>query len=192
METAPEIDFIDMEPRPELGAKIVAKLAQLEKVYGRMTACRVVAKGPSGHHRTGGQHHFTIYIALPDGREVSVERTPDADERFMDAEFALNDAFRRARRQLRDQSRQIRGKVKHHETAPTAVVKSVFRADGFGFLESEDGREIYFHRNSVAEPGFDALEIGERVEFLEGQGREGPQARRVQSLNEIAPRPTSQ
>lgn len=187
MQTAPEIDFLDMEPRPELRAKIEGKLAQLEKLYGRMTACRVVAKGPGGGHHTGGHYEFSIHIALPDGREVTVERTPDPDERFQDPDFALNDAFKRARRQLQDQTERIRGEIKHHEAEPVAVVKSVFRADGFGFLESEDGRDIYFHRNSVEAPGFDALEIGERVAFLEEQGAEGPQARLVRPRKEIAP-----
>ena len=118
METAPEIDFIDMEPRPELGAKIVAKLAQLEKVYGRMTACRVVAKGPSGHHRTGGQHPVTIYIALPDGRERSVARTPAAAQRFADAVFAPTPAFRRARPHFSDPSLQLPRTLPHHRTPP--------------------------------------------------------------------------
>lgn len=187
METLPEIDFQGMEPRVDLRARIEEKIAHLEKLYGRMTACRVVVKAPGGHHRTGGHYEFNLRIALPDGREVAVSRTPDQDERFQDVEFALNDAFKRAGRQLEDAVRQIRGAVKHHETAPTGVVKSLSPADGFGLLESADGREVYFHRNSVAEPGFDSLEPGQRVEFLEEDGAKGPQARRVKPLREKAP-----
>ncbi len=185
MQTQPEIDFQGMEPQDELRDRIVEKIAHLEKLYGRMTACRVVARGPGGHHKTGGHYDFSIHIALPDGREVAVTRAADPDERFQDVWFALGDAFRRADRQLEDAVRRIRGDVKHHEATPTGVVKSL--ADDFGMLESVDGREIYFHCNSVAEPGFDRLTIGERVEFLEEDGAKGPQARRVTPLRQSAP-----
>ncbi len=187
METRPEIDFQGMEPRADLSARIEEKIAHLEKLYGRMTACRVVVRGPGGHHRAGGHYEFNIHIALPDGREVAVTRTPDPDERFQDVHFALNDAFKRADRQLEDAVRRIRGDMKHHEAAMTGVVRSLSPADGFGLLESADGREIYFHRNSVAAPGFDALQLGERVEVLEEEGAKGPQARRVNPLGESAP-----
>ncbi|MGJ0508009.1 MAG: cold shock domain-containing protein [Methylocystis sp.] len=186
MQTSPEIDFQGMEPRDDLRARIEEKIAHLEKLYGRMTACRVVARGPGAHHRTGGHYEFNIRIALPDGREVAVTRTPDPDERFQDVWFALGDAFKRADRQLEDAVREIRGDVKHHEAMPTGVVKSLSPADGFGLLESADGREIYFHRNSVGAPGFDSLKLGERVAFFEEEGAKGPQARRVKPLREGA------
>lgn len=187
METLPEIDFQGLEPREDVRAKVEEKIAHLERLYGRMTACRVVVKGPGGHHRTGGHYDVNIHIALPDGREVAVSRAADPDERFQDVWFALGDAFRRADRQLEDAVREIRGDVKHHEAAPAGVVKSLSQADGFGLLESADGREIYFHRNSVAEPGFGSLTVGERVEFLEEDGAKGPQARRVTPLRQSAP-----
>jgi hypothetical protein len=44
---------------------------------------------------------------LPDGREVNVGRTPKRDERHANLEFAVNDVFRRARRQLQDHSRRL-------------------------------------------------------------------------------------
>lgn len=187
METLPEIDFQGMEPRDDLRARIEEKVAHLEKLYGRMTACRVVVKAPGGHHRTGGHYEIGIRVALPDGREVDISRTPDPDERFQDVLFALGDAFRRADRQLEDAAREIRGAIKCHETAATGVVRSLSPADGFGLLESADGREIYFHRNSVTAPGFDSLALGARVEFLEEDGAKGPQARRVKPLRESAP-----
>jgi outer membrane receptor protein involved in Fe transport len=50
---------------------------------------------------------------------------------------------------------------------------------GFGFLETDDGREIYFHRHSVANGGFDRLHIGTTVRFVEEQGEKGPPASTV-------------
>ncbi len=43
------------------------------------------------------------------------------------------------------------------------TVKKVIRQRGFGFIAAEDGKEIFFHRSSVAD--FDSLEEGDAVEF---------------------------
>jgi len=40
----------------------------------------------------------------------------------------------------------------------------------FGFLESNDGQEVYFHRNSVLSDGFFRLRVGSRVTFAEEIG----------------------
>ena len=46
----------------------------------------------------------------------------------------------------------------------------------YGIIASSDGREIYFHRNSVADGGFDVLHKGQEVRFSETEGDKGPQA----------------
>ena len=42
-----------------------------------------------------------------------------------------------------------------------------------------DGREIYFHRNSVLDAGFDRVSVGAEVRFVEEEGVRGPQASTV-------------
>jgi cold shock CspA family protein len=69
--------------------------------------------------------------------------------------------------------------VKAHETSPHARVAKLFPEEGYGFLETPDGREVYFHRNSVKDSGFDRLEIGTEVRFAEESGEQGPQASAV-------------
>jgi len=117
METPLQIDFQGMDVRPAIREAIEKHVAQLEERFGRVTAGRVVLKAPGGHHRTGGLFEINMRLALPEGREVNIGRTPQNDERYSDLDFALNDAFKRARRQLQDQVRIMRGDVKHHEGA---------------------------------------------------------------------------
>jgi len=186
METQPKIDFQGVEPSSDRQAKIMRLIERLEERYGRATACRVVVKGPGGRHQTGGLYEINLHLVLPDKREVAIERTPQLDERFQDFDFALNDTFKRARRRLQDQVRRMRGKVKHHESPPTGVVRRMMAEEGYGFIEGPDGREIYFHRNSVEDPGFDALKPGARVRYREEDGKEGPQASRVTPLGRDA------
>jgi cold shock CspA family protein len=139
-------------------------------------------KGPGGHHRTGGLYEVNIRLALPNGREINVARTAPADERHSDLTFALNDAFKRARRLLQDRVHRMQGQVKQHEAQPMGTVVRLDPSGEFGFLESSDGREIYFHRNSVLDGGFSRLTIGAHVAFAEERGEKGPQASTVRLL----------
>jgi ribosome-associated translation inhibitor RaiA len=118
MQSPVQIDFQGMKPREALRATIAEHVAGLEDRFGRITACRVVVKAPSEHHRTGGLYEINIRLALPDGKEVDIGRTPRLDQRHADVHFALNDAFKRARRQLQDQVRRLQGHVKTHPARP--------------------------------------------------------------------------
>lgn len=182
METPTQIDFQGMSASEHARRVITDHIAGLENRFGRLTTCRVVLKGPGEHHRTGGLYEVNIRLGLPDGREVNVGRTATQDERHADLDFALNDAFKRARRQLQDRVRRLQGAVKQKESQPIGTVVSIEPIDGFGILESADGREIYFHQNSVLDGSFPRLAPGTRVVFAEEMGEKGPQASTVKLL----------
>ena len=182
MQTPPEIEFQGMAGTPQIEDAIAKHVTQLEQRWGRITACRVVLKGPGQHHRTSGLYEVHIRLLLPDGREVNVERTPPADERHADLTFALDDAFKHARRQLQDQVRRAQGDVKYHEGLPIGTVVRIDPSGEFGFLETSDGQEVYFHRNSVLDEGFSRLHAGSRVTFAEELGEKGAQATTVKLL----------
>jgi cold shock CspA family protein len=186
METPVQIEFRGLTASETLRASLLKHVAGLEDRFGRLTACHVVVTAPGGHHRNGGLYDVNIRLALPQGREVEVSRTPSADERHADFDFAVNDAFKRARRRLSDQVRRMRGEVKAHEAPPIATVARVDEAGGFGFLQTTDGREIYFHRNSVLSDAFSRLTPGTRVSFAEEAGEKGPQASSVKLLGKHA------
>lgn len=114
MQTPVEIEFQEMAVSPEVQDMIADHVKKLEQLYGRITACRVVVKGPGHRHQSGGLYDINIRLALPDGYEVNIGRTPKADERHSDLPFAVNDAFRRAGRQLQDNARRMRGEIKSH------------------------------------------------------------------------------
>jgi len=186
MQTPPQIEFQNLNPTQEIRDAIEKHVDGLEQRWGRVTACRVIVKGPGQRHRTGGLYDIHIRLALPDGREVNVERTAAADERRADLNFAINDAFKRARRQLQDQARRTQGQVKHHDGPPVAAVTRLDPFGEFGFLETTDGQEIYFHRNSVLDDGYSRLTVGSRVTFAEEVGEKGAQASTVKPLGKHA------
>jgi cold shock CspA family protein len=180
MQTPIQIDFQGMAPLDRLRDKVEAYVADLETRFGRVTACRVVLRSPGDRHRDGAPYEVVVRLSLPNGKEVHVDRTRNADERHADADYALHDAFKRARRRLQDQARRLRGDIKTHAAQPLGTVRRL--GPDFGFLETAEGDEVYFHRNSVLNDGFARLEVGTRVSFAEGRGEKGRQASTVRLL----------
>ncbi len=195
-----------MAPSEVIEAHIREAAQKLESFYGQIMGCRVLVETPHQHHRKGKQHHIRIDLTVPGG-EFVIKRAPrlvtDRSSRFKkapgeatpqesrelskyaahdDIGLSIRDAFDAARRKLQDYARRRRGVVKIHESSSHARVSKLFPDEGFGFLETSDGREIYFHANSVLDSGFGALEIGKEVHFVEELGENGPQATTVKPV----------
>jgi cold shock CspA family protein len=118
----------------------------------------------------------------PDDVEQEESREPSKYAAHDDIQLAIRDAFDAARRKLQDYARRRRGVLKAHEGPPHGHVSKLFPDEGFGFLETADGREIYFHENSVLDRGFEGLKIGTEVHFAEEMGEKGPQATTVAAV----------
>ena len=115
METPLKIDFHGAKSNEALQDHIVEHVAALERLYGRLTACHVGLEPPGHRQRKGGLYNVRIHMTLSGGKEVNVGTTPPRDKRHADVLFAINDAFRRARRQMQDKVGRMQGKVKSHE-----------------------------------------------------------------------------
>jgi len=86
-------------------------------------------------------------------------------------------AFDATQRQLEKLVDKQRGDIKVHPAQEIAgLVVRLFRDEGYGFINSLDGREIYFHKDSLHAGEFDRLEIGTGVQWNEEEGEKGPQA----------------
>lgn len=149
------------------------KAEKLDLCYDKIMRCSVLVEAPHRHHHKGVLYNVKIDITMP-GKELAVTR-----ETHEDLYVAIGNAFRAACRQLEKYTERLRGDVKHHEEKPLAFVSALFQEKGYGFLTTSDGREIYFHRNSVIEDKFKDLNIGTKVCFVEESGEKGPQASTV-------------
>ena len=177
-----EIRFRQMEPSPAIEARIREKAAALERFSDRITGCRVTVEQEHRHHRQGNLFRVRIEIDAP-GKELAVTHAGPRDHAHEDVQVAIRDAFNAAVRQLEDHVRKRGRKVKAHEVPLHGTVRMVDREGGFGFVETAEG-EVYFHRNSVVEGGFDAIEPGShvRLEVAERESAEGWQATTVRLI----------
>jgi cold shock CspA family protein len=173
-----QISFRNMEPSASLESMIRDKASRLDTFASHIMSCRVVVDPPGKHHQHGNQYEVHVDITLP-GEEIIATREPSEHVAYRDVSVAIRDAFDSAARQLEDYVRRTRGDVKSHVRAPHAKVSKLIPDQEYGFLTTAEGREIYFHRNSVLNDAFDKLEVGTEVAFDEEEGDRGPQASTV-------------
>ncbi len=170
-----QISFHNVPASEVIEARVREQAHSLDNIYGRITSCRVVIDVPHKHHKGVNGHHVRIDLIVPHA-ELVVKQGPDD---HTDLDSVILAAFEDMRRQLEDHVERARGFVKNHDTSPRGKVARVFPDRGFGFLETADGREIYFHQNSVLNGGFGRLHVGSEVAFAEELGEKGPQASTV-------------
>lgn len=64
----------------------------------------------------------------------------------------------------------------------TGTVKWFNEAKGFGFIEQENGGDVFAHYSAIAGNGFKTLKEGQRVSFNVTQGQKGDQASNITPL----------
>ena len=175
-----QITFRNMASSPAVEAHIRERADDLDRFFERIMACRVVVEASTRRQHKGKLYHVRVDLTVP-GREIVVKRDPPEHHAHEDILVAVRDAFDAARRQLEDHARDARGDVKAHETPSHGHIARLLKDQGYGFIRSSEGDEIYMHRNAVTGGGFDALSEGDEVRYVvhEGEGEKGPQASTV-------------
>lgn len=177
-----QITFRHTDSSPALEARIRELAARLEKFSDQIVHCHVIVEPLPHHQHHGGLYEFHIEITLPDAR-IAIRRAHPANHAHEEPYVALRDAFRAARRKLEDYERKRRLDVKAHVGPAHGRICELDAEGGFGRIETEDGRLVYFHRNSVVGGRFKELVKGIEVQFAEEAGDSGPQASSVHVLS---------
>ena len=151
------------------GGEIV--VSRVQRAFRRLFSGEIEPVGPDGVFP-----EILLPLRLGAGLHVGIDHSHE------DIYVAIRDCFDAARRQLQDQQRKSHQKVKAHEVPPHGRISDLFTEEGYGRIETPDGRSIYFHQNSVLNDEFSKLEVGSEVRYSEEQGDEGPQASSVQTV----------
>ncbi len=61
----------------------------------------------------------------------------------------------------------------------TGTVKWFNESKGYGFIATEEGKDLFVHFSEIQGDGFKTLTEGQSVEYEEGEGQKGPQATKV-------------
>lgn len=176
-----QIVFRNMARSDAIEAKVRERADKLDRYAADIMSCRVVVEPSHKHHHKGNLYHVRVDIKAR-GAELAVARESDDDRAHEDVYVAIRDAFDAAKRRLEDYVRRRRGDVKHHEPPSQGRIADVNFAEGFGRIETTEGRLVYFHRNNLIDSPFETLAPGLEVQFVEELGERGPQATTVRVL----------
>lgn len=167
------ITFLNVPPSDAIEAEIRKRAEKLDLFSEHVMHCNVTVDAAGKHHTQGRLFEVRIDLTLPE-TEIAISHV----HRHEDVYVVIRDAFEAAIRKLQDYVREQRGDVKTHETPLHGHVTKLFE-EGYGFIETEDGREFYFSRHNLTHPDFEHIEIGAEVQFLPEVAAEGLQAKRV-------------
>lgn len=180
METPLELTFRGVDHTEDRESLVREKVAKLEEVCDTITTCQVIVERDHESKQSGNPLQMRVTLHVPRHRDVVVSRELTVDEAVDPFPSLAAEVFESVRRQLSDIREQQRGQVKADVGIDhLAVVAKLFPERDYGFLETMDRREIFFHRNAVLNNDFDRLEPGVGVRFVEEEGEKGPQASSV-------------
>lgn len=189
MQVPVEITFHNIEHSEWAENQIRARVAELEKMFDRLTSCRIRVDQRATH---GGGIPPVVHIEMkiPGRADVIVSHEPEFLQRKFqrpDLRNAINEAFRIAERQLIEIKNQRQGRTKtpQHDGPNQRLgqVAEIQPEQDFGFLVTSEGSLLYFHRNSLLSGNFDALKRGDEVYYVEDVGDTGPIATKVRIKN---------
>ena len=194
-----QVTFRNVMTTPKLEKLVHSEAAKLERFYDRISSCRVIVERPQ-RATSSKLYHVRIDLGLPQG-ELVVKHAPTLHGTLKDTETersrkeaesvlvhktperAIREAFAEMKRQLQDYRRRQEGAVKSPEHADEGIVAALVPDEGYGFLETADGRQVYFNQASVLDGHFDRLRAGSKVRFVQEMGEKGPQASTVKLVH---------
>lgn len=186
MQVALETTYRGLEKSDAIEALIQEKVDKLERLCNYMNRCEVVIEKVHDRPKSGSPYRVRIDITLPPNHELVADSNPDSQQQYVELDTVIRDAFSKAERQLKEQTRKQR-EFEHSRGASaqetTALVTKLFPEGGYGFIKALDGEEIYFHRNSVLHDDFDRLTVGTGVRYDVEDGNNGPQATSVKIVD---------
>lgn len=182
MQVPLELSFRNIQKDDALEADIRRRVDKLERFCDHISSCRVAIERAHSGATPAGAARVRIDLMVPPGHELVVDKEARGKPYDEDLAAVIQNAFDAAQRQLKDLSSRQRHEVKTH-AAPIAFVTRMLPDEDYGFLRTPDGREIYFHRNSVVGNDWSRLEVGTQVRLEETMGNDGPQATTVQIID---------
>lgn len=169
--TEAQVKSHGVELTPEISRYLNERLEKLHRFSEHILSTRTRIEAPTGHHRQGGPFNVLVEVDVP-GDLITVSHQ-DADNLHV----AIREAFDAAQRKLEDYERLRRHEVKMPPLMHDhGVIVRLFPDESYGFIEDDEGHELYFHAHAVRDVSFKDLTVGQRVAFREEKGEKGPQA----------------
>jgi cold shock CspA family protein/ribosome-associated translation inhibitor RaiA len=127
----------------------------------------------TAHHKEGG-YELKLVASVPSDTVVVVRKGENVMPLLVEAFDVLSLQMKEIVRKKRQSQKSAEASVE--EGAQYGVVRKVSPYESYGFIVSQDTREIYFHENALKDISIDSITEGDAVMFGESTGDKGPQA----------------
>lgn len=186
MQVPLEISFHNLDSSEWVEQEIRARVEDLERIYDRLTSCRVHIDQRARNQAGKIPPVVRIELGIPGRRGLAVTHEPDHLQRKFqspDIRNAINEAFRIAERRLRELKEWREDRIQQPGGEADRVflgqVAEMHEDNDHGFLLNNSGSLVYFHRSSMLRGDFDKLKRGDEVHYVEEVGDTGPIATKV-------------
>lgn len=157
--------------------KIDSEKTRLDRHHPGLVHNLRVTVSSTSHHKEGG-YELQVVASVPNETVVVKRKGEKVRALLGDAFDTLGLQLKELQRKRRQTSTVVEGIT---AVSSDGIIKKLVPYESYGFIAATDGREVYFHENSLKDLNMDQLNEGDAVKFGEGQGDKGPCAGWVRS-----------
>ena len=166
-----QVEARNLEMRKVWQDKIDEETSRLERHHaGFINHLRLTIEG-TAHHKEGG-YELRVVASIPNDTVVVKRKgekvVPIVVDAFNTLGMQLKELQRKRRQSFKVAPEAAKG------TGSEGIVKSIYPYESYGFIVTSQGREIYFHENSLKDITMNQLSEGDDVKFGEAEGDKGP------------------
>ena len=173
------ITMRNIDNAEEVDSFIRMRLSELIKMEPRIIEYSVFVEKTKKYRKSGNPFMVRMIVRLPAGADIVVKRDPSGIVMHDPLFTTLLNAFAIVKRKIVERSDKGQQGVMGLQAEYGAIVSKIFSDKGYGFLRTDSGKSIFFHRSSVVGDEFDLMEEGTGVWFIEREGEKGPWASTV-------------
>ena len=134
---------------------------------------RVSIEGTASHKEGG--YEIKLVASVPNDTVVVSKKGENVGPLLVEAFDVLSLQLKESVRKKR-QKQQRTDDAADDGGAQLGVIRKLSPFESYGFIVSQDAREIYFHENALKDVSLDSLSEGDEVMYAESEGDKGPQA----------------
>ena len=168
-----KVETRNVELRKGWQKKIDEEKEKLVRHFANLVLHLRVSIEGTAHHKEGG-YELKLVASVPNDTVVVARKGENVGPMLIEAFDVLAQQMKEMQRKKRQLQKGADASLE--DGAQYGVIRKVSPFESYGFIVSQDAREIYFHENALKDISIDSLTEGDTVMYGESLGDKGPQA----------------
>lgn len=168
-----QITFRDIPHSEAVYKQVHDYINKISHYCQEFTSCKVVLVAPPKHKYKGQLYSVRISLALPETQIIINHK------HHPDLYVAIHDSFQALEKKTESYLQKRRENHRGLGLPTHGTIIKLFPDDNFGFIVDEQENEYYFNDKHLVTKHFQQLRIGDKVNFIGEEGREGLQASHI-------------